>query len=68
MNTTLPEPESLSIPFALIPPDIVSDYNLKPKVSNDIVYAKVNKGMYGLLQAGLLVNDDLVAHLALVSY
>ena len=63
LNTDLPEPEYISMPFPLIPSDIVQDYNLSSKVQNNTVYAKVNKGMYGLPQAGKLANNDLVDHL-----
>ena len=64
LNTDLPQPEYISVPYNIIPPDIIADYQLKEKVRNNTVYAKVNKGMYGLPQAGKLANDDLVAHLA----
>ena len=68
LQSTLPEAEYISVPFRLIPPDIISDYKLKSKVSNGNVYARVNKGMYGLPQAGKLVNNDLVQHLAKGGY
>ena len=68
LNTTLLDPEYLSIPYSLIPPVIIADYKLDTKVSNNTVYAKVNKGMYGSPQAGKLANDDLVAHLAKGGY
>ena len=68
LQSTLPEPEYISIPSHLIPPDILSDYNLQNKISNGNVYAKVNKGMYGLPQAGKLAHDDLVQHLARGGY
>ena len=64
LNTDLPQPEYISVPYNIIPPDIVADYKLNTKVKNNTVYAKVNKGMYGLPQAGKLANDDLLAHLA----
>ena len=63
LQFNLPDPEYITIPFALIPPDIINDYNLQSKVSNGNVYAKVTKGMYGLPQAGKLAHDDLVKHL-----
>lgn len=63
LNTDLPESEYISMPFSLIPSDIVKDYNLSSKAHNNTVYAKVNKGMYGLPQAGKLANNDLVEHL-----
>ena len=56
------------VPFSLFSPDIVQDYNLKDKVSNNMVYGKVVKAMYGLPQSGKLAHDDLVAHLALGGY
>ena len=68
LQSTLPDPEYIMIPFNLIPPDIVQDYNLTSKVSNGNVYAKVTKGMYGLPQAGKLAHDDLVRHLARGGY
>ena len=68
LQSTLLEAEYISVPFRLIPPDIISDYKLKSKVSNGNVYARVNKGMYGLPQAGKLVNNDLVQHLAKGGY
>ena len=68
LQSTLPDAEYISVPFHLIPPDIISDYKLKSKVSNGNVYAKVNKGMYGLPQAGKLAHDDLVQHLAQGGY
>ena len=68
LQSTLPDAEYISVPFQLIPPDIIEDYKLKDKVSNGNVYARVNKGMYGLPQAGKLAHDDLVQHLAKGGY
>ena len=56
------------IPYNIIPPDIIDDYNLKSKVRNDKVYARVTKGIYGLPQSGKLAHDNLVAHLAQGGY
>ena len=55
LNTDLPDPEHLSVPI------IIEDFKLQSKVSYGNVYARVNKGMNGLPQAGKLANDDLVA-------
>ena len=68
LQSDLPEPEYLMVPFSLFSPDIVQDFNLKDKVSNNMVYGKVVKAMYGLPQSGKLAHDDLVAHLALGGY
>jgi len=41
-----------------IPDEIVCDYNLRAKETPDgSVYIEINKGMYGLPQAGLLANE-----------
>jgi hypothetical protein len=37
---------------------------LGPLVHNGYVYVEINKGMYGLPQAGRIANDKLVPHLA----
>ena len=68
LQSDLPEPEYLMVPFSLFPPDIVKDYNLQDKVCNNMVYGKVVKAMYGLPQSGRIAHDDLVAHLALGGY
>ena len=47
----------------MIPEEVMTEYNLWDKIHNGCVYARVNKGMYGLPQAGRLANDDLVKHL-----
>jgi len=37
-------------------------------ITKDVVYFQVNKGMYGLKQAGLLANERIVEHLAKYGY
>ena len=68
LQSDLPEPEYLMVPFSLFPPDIVKFYQLQDKVCNNMVYGKVVKAMYGLPQSGRIAHDDLVAHLALGGY
>ena len=68
LSTTLNEPEYVAVPISLFPSDIIEEYNLNSKVSNNTVYGKVTKEMYGLPQAGKLAHDDLVKHLATVGY
>ena len=41
-----------------LPADVVEQYQLEDKVTSDgYVYIEVRKGMYGLLQAGLLAQQ-----------
>ena len=44
------------MPVDLIPPEIIDLYNLQPKIKNGDVYMEIQRGMYGLLQSGMLAN------------
>ena len=66
LNTPLPRPEYLRIALKFIPPTTMSEYNLQSYVPNNAVLFEVNKGMYGLPQAGLLAR--LVNHLTKHGY
>jgi hypothetical protein len=56
LNTPLDRPEYLCIPVTLIPEEIMCEYKLENIVKNGNVMARIDKGMYGLLQAGILAN------------
>jgi hypothetical protein len=56
LNTPLDHPEYLRIPCNLIPDEIMQEYNLHTLVKNGNVLARIDKGMYGLPQAGILAN------------
>jgi hypothetical protein len=58
----------MMIPVSLIPKAIFNQYNLGPLVHNGYVYVEINKGMYGLPQAGRIANNNLVPHLAAHGY
>jgi hypothetical protein len=49
-------PEFMRIPLHLIPPEIGTEYNLQAKAHSNHVYIGIDKGMYGLPQAGMLAN------------
>ena len=51
--------EYYKISISLIPQNIIDKYNLMDKQINCFLYVRVEKGMYGLLQAGI------IAHMAL---
>jgi hypothetical protein len=56
LNTPLNHPECLCIPVTLIPEEIMCEYKLQHLIKNGNVMARIDKGMYGLPQAGILAN------------
>jgi hypothetical protein len=60
LGTPMDEFEYMRIAVHLIPEDIMRQYNLYELVHNGYVYVEIQKGMYGLPQAGRLANDRLV--------
>jgi hypothetical protein len=60
--------EYMRIPITLIPQEIIDQYNLLPLVSDGHVYIEVQKGMYGLPQAGILANQLVARCLAIHGY
>jgi hypothetical protein len=60
--------EYMCIPITLIPQEISVQYKLLPLVSDGHVYIEVQKGMYGLPQAGILANQLLARRLAIHGY
>ena len=61
-------PEYIRIQRKLIPTDIIERHKLEQFMSNNSVLFEVNRGMYGLPQAGLLAQQRLVEHLAKHQY
>ncbi len=58
LNLPLARPEYIRIKISNIPEEIINEYNLRDKVTESgHVYIEANKGMYGLLQAGLIANE-----------
>jgi len=68
LNTPMAWCEYMRLPLDLIPPAIVAQYNLATLAHQGWVYIEINKGMYGLPQAGILANDQLTKHLAKYGY
>ena len=68
LNTTLTRPEFLKIHRKQISDAIMDKYNLHQFQVGDYVHVRVDKGMYGLKQAGLLSHERLVKHLASHDY
>ena len=68
LNTPLDRPEYMRIALALIPDEIIEEYNLRAIAHNGYVYMEINKGMYGLPQAGMLAHKLLAKRLATKGY
>jgi hypothetical protein len=68
LGTPMDTFEHMRIPTKLIPHEIIEQYNLLPLISDVHVYIEVQKGMYGLPQAGILANQLLVRRLAINGY
>jgi hypothetical protein len=57
LKTPLNQFEYMKIPFALLPDNIIEHYQLREKVLDGYFYMEIHKGMYRLLQAGILVKQ-----------
>jgi hypothetical protein len=68
LGTPMESFEYMRIPIKLIPQKIIDQYKLLPLVSDGHVYIEVQKGMYGLPQAGILENQLLARRLAIHGY
>jgi hypothetical protein len=58
LNTPMKCPKYVPLKLSDIPDEIIQEYKLQNAVTPEgYVYIKVNKGMYGLPQAGILVQE-----------
>ena len=57
LNTPMERSEYMKIPLSHIRDEIITEYSLRNKVHRDgSIYIEIQKGMYGLPQAGMLAN------------
>ena len=69
LNNPLPRSEYVRFRQEDIPDEIWSQYNLAQWVTDDgYIYARVDKGMYGLPQAGKVASDALIPRLNQAGY
>ena len=68
LQSVMSKPEYMHLPYAIIPNEITSQYNLQRLVHNNRIYIKILKGMYGLPQSGMLAYEQLCTHLSLYQY
>ena len=60
--------EYMKLPLEIIPEEIIQQYNLRKLAHKGFVYMEIQKGMYGITQAGKIVNDELKLHLTKFGY
>ena len=63
-NNPIDRYEYMKLPLDIIPEEIIQQYNLRNLEHKGFVYMEIQKGMYGLPQAGKVANDKLKLHLA----
>jgi hypothetical protein len=68
LETPMDRFEYMEMPIKLIPQEIINLYKLQSNVKEGYVYMEIRKGMYGLPQAGILVNKLLRERLAVNGY
>jgi hypothetical protein len=61
--TPLDRYEYMQLPISIIPDEIIEQYNLREIEHDGKVYIEIQKGMYGLPQAGILANNLLIERL-----
>ena len=59
LETKLKNKQYIFLPAKLIPDKIMIAYNLYDKIYNSKIYISINKGIYGLKEAGTLANQQL---------
>ena len=64
LGTPMDRPEYMRVPVRMIPEETMIKYGLDKFVHNGVVLFQIDKGMYGLPQAGLLAQQRLVSHLS----
>ena len=57
LNTPMDEPEYIKITVRLIPDEIKVEYKFRELEHAGYVYVQINKGVYGMAQAGLIENE-----------
>ena len=59
LGTPMAEYEYICVPLSTFPEEIRHQYNLAALATNNYVMVEVQRGMYGLPQAGILANTQL---------
>ena len=68
LETPMDRYEYMKIPLSLFPQHTIDQYDLTTKAKGGFVYLEIRKAVYGLPQAGMLVNRQLKEYLEPVGY
>jgi hypothetical protein len=68
VGPSMVQKEYMRISITSIPQSTIHQYHLLDLVHNGFVLVEISRGMYGLPQAGILVYNQLLAHLATHCY
>ena len=60
LGTPIQSKEYMVLPFSFLPSDIIQQYKLSNIIHNNKVYIEISKGIYGLPQAGILDQQQLI--------
>ena len=58
----------MKLPLDIIPEEIIQQYNFRNLSHKGFVYIEIQKGVYGIPQAGKIANDKLNLHLSKFGY
>ena len=59
LNNPMNKAEYLNIELKMNPQEIIDKYDLLRNQCGGYIYARIKKGMYGLVQAGIIAHDSL---------
>ena len=68
LNNIITNHEYYKITISLIPQEFIDEYNLMGKQINGFLYVRVERGMYGPFQAGIISHTALKEHLLTFGY
>jgi len=68
LGSPMDRPEYMRIPYHIIPDEIKKKYGLDKLVKDGWIFVRIERGMYGLPQAGLLANNLLAKRLSKAGY
>ena len=63
LNNPMNKAEYLKIALKILPQEIINTYEPLSKKYDGYIYVRIKKGMYGLVQAGIITHDPLKEHL-----
>ena len=68
LGTPMKRPEFMRLQYSVIPQEIKTAYKLDKLEQDGWVYVRIDRGMYGLPQAGILANELLTTRLTKAGY